>query len=169
MEGWIRKYRKELDNPVVCKDSEYYAVWNYLLLNATHKEIDAIFKGKKIRLKPGQLITGRKSIAEKFNIDDNKVQRILKAFENEHQIEQQTSTKNRLISIVNWNKYQNSDNEMNNKCTTNEQQMNTNNNEINNNINNNIYLNTDVAEETKEWLKETKDKVSKLLNKNKGE
>ena len=35
------------------------------------------YKGKKIVLLPGQLITGRKSIAKKFKIDESKVQRIL--------------------------------------------------------------------------------------------
>ena len=44
--------RKMLDNPIVCKDAEYFSVWCLLLLLATHKEIDKIFKGKKIKLKP---------------------------------------------------------------------------------------------------------------------
>ena len=59
MEGWIKVHRKILENPIVCKDSDYFSVWTYLLLNATHKEIPAVFKGKKILLQPGQLITGR--------------------------------------------------------------------------------------------------------------
>lgn len=106
MEGWICAYRQMLYNPVICKDSDYFAVWMYLLLNATHKEISVMFKGKKIILYPGQLITGRKIIAQKFRISESKVQRILKTFETEHQIEQQTSNENRLITIINWNEYQ---------------------------------------------------------------
>lgn len=35
--------------------------------------------------------------------------RILKLFENEKQIEQQTSNRNRLISIVRWHEYQQSE------------------------------------------------------------
>jgi hypothetical protein len=138
MEGWISTYRKILDNPIVCKDSDYFAVWMYLLLNATHKESPAIFNKNKVVLKIGQLITGRKIIAEKFNISESKVQRILKTFEIEQQIEQQTCSQNRLITIVNWNEYQISEQQIeqrvNNERTTNEQRVNT-----NNNINN-IYL-----------------------------
>ena len=48
MEGWICLYRKILENPIICKDSDYLSVWIYLLLNATHKEIPALFKGEKI-------------------------------------------------------------------------------------------------------------------------
>ena len=146
MSGWISLHRKILDNPIVCKDSDYFSVWCYLLLKATHKNIEVLFGGKKIILKSGQLITGRKIIAEKFNISESKVQRILKTFEIEQQIEQQKSNKNRLISILNWNNYQQNEQQIeqqvNNKRTTNEQQVNTNNNNNNiNNNNNNIYNN----------------------------
>jgi len=109
MDGYIKVHRKILENPIVCKDSNYLAVWMYLLLNATHKEIPAIFKGQKITLQPGQLITGRKVIASKFSISESKVQRILNRLKIEQQIEQQTSNKNSLISIVNWKEYQQSE------------------------------------------------------------
>lgn len=146
MEGWICLHRKILENPIICKDNDYFVVWCYLLLSATHEKLTVIFKGKKIILKAGQLITGRKSIAEKFNISESKVQRILKNFEIEQQIEQQTSSKKRLITILNWDKYQNIEQQIeqrvNNKRTTNEQQMNTNNNETINNIYNNYLYNT---------------------------
>ena len=133
MEGWVKIHRKILDNPVVCKDSDTLAIWIYLIINATHKEIDMLFKGKRITLKEGQLITGRKSIAKKLDIAESKVQRILKMFEIEHQIEQQTSSQNRLISILNWHKYQDNEQQIeqrvNNDRTTSEQRVNTNKNE----------------------------------------
>ena len=105
-EGWIKLHRKLLDNPVTMKDTDHLAVWIYLLLNASHNEHPALFKGEKIILKPGQLITGRKSIALALHIDESKVERILKCLKSEQQIEQQ----------------------VNNKRTTSEQQVNTNKN-----------------------------------------
>ncbi len=126
MQGWVSVHRKMLDNPVVFKDADHVAVWMYLLLNATHKECQVLFKGEKITLLPGQLITGRKAISDKLKISDSKVHRILKLFEIEQQIEQQTSNKNRLISIKNWDKYQLSEQQneqqLNNNRTTTEQQ-----------------------------------------------
>ena len=120
-EGWIKLHRKLLDNPVTMKDTDHLAVWIYLLLNASHNEHPALFKGEKITLKPGQLITGRKSIALALHIDESKVERILKSLKSEQQIEQQTSNKNRLISITNWEFYQQSEQQS-------EQQVNTNKN-----------------------------------------
>jgi len=106
MQGWIKLYRKLLENPIVCKDSDHLAVWVYLLLNATHEAYPALFKGKKITLEPGQLITGRKSISNKLSVSESKVKRILIELENDHQIDRQRSNQNSLISILNWDKYQ---------------------------------------------------------------
>lgn len=127
MEGWIKIYRKMLENPIICKDSDYLAVWIYLLLNATHQEIPALFKGEKIKLQPGQLITGRKAIANKLKISESKVYRILKCYKIEHQIEQQTSSSKSLITILKWDEYQKVNNEMNNKRTTSEHKQECNN------------------------------------------
>lgn len=150
MEGWIKIHRKILENPIICKDSDYLAVWIYLLLNATHKEMPVLFKGKKIILQKGQLITGRKSIANQLKISESKIFRIINCFKSEHQIEQQVSNKNSVITILNWDKYQQleqqNEAQMNNKRTTSEQQVNTNKNVKNvkndkNERNNNIYNN----------------------------
>ena len=162
-QGWVKIYRKILDNPIVCKDSETFSVWIYLLLNATHNEYEIIFKGKRIKLKSGQLITGRESISKKLKINESKVQRILKLFENEQQIEQQTSNKNRLITIVNWGLYQDNEQQIeqqvNNKRTTSEQQVNTNKNVKNNKNDNNVKNNINSPAKAEQPApKETKKK-----------
>ena len=149
--GWIKLHRKMLDNPIIMKDAGHLAVWMYLLLNATHAEYPALFKGQKIMLQPGQLITGRKAISSALSVDESKVTRILNSFENEHQIEQQTSNKNRLISIVNWDLYQSTEQQnelqVNNNRTTDEQQVNTNKNVKNDkNEKNEINTISDSAE-----------------------
>lgn len=141
MKGYIKAYRSLLDNPLVCKDTETFAVWNYLLLSVNHIEQKVLFGGKSITLLPGQMITGRKKIAEFWHISESKVERILKLFESEQQIEQQKSNKNRLITVLNWSRYQLSEQQIeqqvNNNRTTSEQQVNTNKNIKNDkNINN---------------------------------
>lgn len=124
-----------LDNPVITKDSEYLAVWIYLLLNATHKEMDALFGTERITLKSGQLITGRDAISAKTKVHASKVNRILKTLKIEHQIEQLTCNKGQLITILNWSSYQGSEQQdeqqLNINRTTTEQQLNTNKNDKN--------------------------------------
>lgn len=130
MYGWIKLHRSIWANPVVTKDNDYLAVWIYLLTNVVWDDTDVIFNNTRTTLKPGQLTTGRKFIAEKLHISESKVQRILNAFESEHQIEQVTDHKCRLISIVSWDKYQTSEqvNEqvVNKWRTSSEQVVNTN-------------------------------------------
>lgn len=128
--GYIRIYRKMLENPIIMKDSDHLAVWIYLLLSATHKGKRVLFGKEEIVLNCGELITGKKQISEKLGISESKVGRILKLFESEQQIEQLTNSQGRLISIKNWCMYQNVNNDLNNKWTTSEQQVNTNNNVI---------------------------------------
>ena len=130
MDGHIALHRKLLKNPVVCKDADHLAVWIWLLLNAAWKEHDVMWDGKRITLKPGQLPpTGRKRISSELQISESKVQRILKTFENEQQIEQQMSNRNRLITILSWDKYQvveqQSGQQVNSQRTASEQQVNT--------------------------------------------
>lgn len=142
MEGWIRVHRKIIDEPWFNK-SEYVYLWLYLLLKANHKDQEIFVGNEKVLVKRGQLLTSRHKLSEVVHVQENKIYRILKCFENEHQIEQRKTKKYTVISIVNYDIYQKSeqDNEqqMNNRCTTDEQSMNTNNND--NNDNNIIYIN----------------------------
>ena len=165
MEGYIKLYRKLLENPIVCKDGDYLAVWIYILLNATHKEMPSIFKGNKIILKPGQLLTGRKAIGAKLKISESKVHRILKCYESEHMIEQHTSNQNRLVTVLNWELYQGSEQQneqqMNNQRTTSEQRVNTNKNDKNDKNdkkNNNIFI-PPTLEEVTSYCKERNNSV----------
>lgn len=170
MEGWIKVYRQMLDNPIVCKDSDHIAVWIYLLLNATHTEYDTLFKGKRTTLQKGQLITGTISISKKLKINKDKVQRILKRFEIDKQIEQQTSNKNRLITILNWDKYQITDKQFDkqviNNCETTDKQVITNKN-IKNNKNEKNVNKYDSVIEIYNFNRPNLPKVQKITDKRK--
>ena len=127
--GWIKIHRKMLDNPVVFKDPDHLAVWMYLLLEATHQDYPKMFGGKKVILKPGQLITGRKVISEKTGVEESKVKRIIKLFKSEQQIDQQAERYGSLISILSWDKYQaddqQTDQQLTNDCPTSDQRVTT--------------------------------------------
>lgn len=57
--NWIALNRKMLDNPIVTKDAEYFAVWIWLLLNAAYRPCDVLFNGVRKTLKAGQLVTSK--------------------------------------------------------------------------------------------------------------
>ncbi len=104
--GWIKLHRQLLENPRF-KDPDWVAVWTYLLLTATHAHREALFDGKRVELKPGQLITGRFVIAKSTGVHASKVYRILETLKTDHQIEQQAGAKSSMITVLNWSLYQN--------------------------------------------------------------
>lgn len=128
MSGWVKLYRKIWDWPYSSKP-DYVVVWVYLLTHAAHQEYDTFFNGSRITIRKGQLVAGRKAISEKTGVKESKIQRILKCLENEQQIEQQTCPSGRLIYLPRWDSYQESEQpneqQVNNKRTTSEQQVNT--------------------------------------------
>lgn len=119
MNGWIKLHRKLLENPVVMKDADHLAVWVYLLLEATHEDYPTLWGGKKIILKPGQVIKGRLQIARDLNINESKVKRIINLLKSDQQIDQQSRRYGSLITILNWDKYQERD-QQNDQRATNE-------------------------------------------------
>jgi len=108
--GWICLHRRLLDHPRF-RDAEWLSIWTYLLLSATHRDYATLFDGKRVVLKPGQLITGRHSIAEKTGVNASKVFRVLERLKSEQQISQQAGAKNSIITIMNWHKYQHTEQE----------------------------------------------------------
>jgi len=130
--GFILLHRKALNNPALHSNPARWSVWTHLLMFATHSEMQKEFMGHTIVLKPGQLITGRKFLSKETGISQTSVERILKWLESEHQIGQQKSSQNRLISILNWDKYQiggqESGQQTDNKRTTDGQRADTYNN-----------------------------------------
>ena len=82
----------------------------------------ALFQNKEIVLERGQLIKTITEIANDLHIKEMKVYRILKLLENEKQIVKQTSNKNTLITVLNWEKYQScekqNETQMKNGCKT---------------------------------------------------
>ena len=119
--GWFKFHRQIFDNPVCTKDAEYFFVWCYILTEAKYEEERALFKNEEIVLQKGQLLITIKDVASKLNICESKVNRILKKLEIEKQIEKQTSNKNTLITVLNWEKYQ-ADEKQNEEQVKNERQ-----------------------------------------------
>ena len=120
MDGWLKLYRSILDSAVF-QDAEILKVWIWLLCNVAFEQHNTICYGKVIHLKPGQIATGRKKIAQCTDLSENKVYRALTALKSLGNIEMKATNKYSIITVVNWDKYQGG----NSKPTANEQQNNS--------------------------------------------
>lgn len=151
-QGWITLYRELIKKPIWLNSTpEQKTILITLLLMANHEENEWEWKGRKFTVKPGQMITSLNSIVDKCGkgITTQNVRTALKRFEKLGFLTNESTKQNRLITIVNWRKYQSTESkpnkDFNNQLTNNQQrpnnQLTTNNNDNNeNNDNNNYYV-----------------------------
>lgn len=149
MAGWIKLHRK-LKNSLVFDNPDLLKVWIWCLLKATHDDYIQMIGLQEVELEKGQFIFGRKVAANELKMSESKTYRLIKKLETMQNLNIKANNKYSIITIANWELYQFDENkneqqfeqQMNNKRTTNEQQMNTNKNiknNKNNKNNNNIY------------------------------
>lgn len=138
MQGWIKLHRKIVDSPI-WEDPYYLKLWLYCLMKATHKDREVIIGNQVIKLKPGEFITGRKSLSDDLNtgvkpklkLNDSTWWRYLNNLEKMQMLHIKKTNKFSIVSIVNWNEYQETEHQMHNRCTSDEHQMHTNKNDKN--------------------------------------
>ena len=105
-EGFIKIHREILDHWCY-QDTEIFKLWMTLLMLATHKRRTIQRKGiQALTLEPGQILTSRPELARITGVHQSKINRVLNWFETEQQIEQVKTRKYRIISILNWERWQ---------------------------------------------------------------
>ncbi len=100
MEGWFKFERKWLDNGVISRDSDHLAVWVYLHAHAVFEKQQTVIGSTPVILYPGQLVTGRRMIAQSMYLQESRVTRILNLFQKAGLIEQQTTPFARIITLL---------------------------------------------------------------------
>lgn len=117
MEWWVKLYRKLLDNPI---SSNILLLWlrTYILLNATYKDREFYLWTNKILLKKWQICFSQKKRAKEFKISTGALHKYLSVLSTEDFIETKWHNKYTILTVLNWNKYQE-------EWTQNEHKMNT--------------------------------------------
>lgn len=106
--GWIKLHRKILSNPLF-KNPNYLVVWVHLLLRASYSERKTYFEGNLIDLKPGQIVIGYTQLASLTGLSRATCQRAVSAIRDRYAIDTQAGRGSTLISIKNWESYQETD------------------------------------------------------------
>ena len=101
MNGFIKLHRSMLEwewytDPITMR------VFIHLLLNASFKE--SRFMGMEVH--PGQVITGRKALAEQLEISERQVRTALKRLKSTNEVTIKTTSKFSVVTIEKWGVYQ---------------------------------------------------------------
>ena len=128
-QGWIKLHRKILEWEWFT-DPNTLMVFVYLLCHAQWH--DSRFMGHEV--KAGQLVTGRKKIAEDLKISEQSVRTSLNHLKSTNEITIKSTNKFSLITIENWAVYQGDDAEANQQINQQANQQLTNNQPTTNHI-----------------------------------
>ena len=164
--GWLKLHRKLIQKPIWKQSTpEQKAILITLLCMVNHEEQEWEWQGRKYICKPGQVITSLEKIAKEAGkgITLKNVRTAINRFQKYGFLANESTNKNRLITITNWELYQSGDDEQASKRASNGQatgkQRATNKNDKNdkNNINN-IFI-PPTLEEVISYCKERNNSV----------
>ena len=129
--GWIKLYRQIIDSAVF-DYPKLLKVWIWCLCKASHKEHEMLIGNQVVRLEPGQFVFGRHAASVELKMPEGSIPRYINALKNNGNLTTKSNNKYTIITVENWASFQvrddDTEQQMNNKRTTNEQQMNTNKN-----------------------------------------
>jgi hypothetical protein len=133
--GWIKDFRKSVGS-LPWSSGDLFKLWHLCLYKASFDDRDITFNGMTVSLNRGQFVTGRTAMRDKMNegvkpaqqVNSSFVWRGLKKFEKAGMLNISSNPKYSVITIVNWDKYQESEQLPNSYRTATEQQTDTNKN-----------------------------------------
>jgi len=110
MTGFIALHRAAFTHPIL-KDAERFRAWFWLIAHAAWKSTKHNARGHTITVERGQLCAGREYLAKEWGWSPSAVERFLARLETEQMIERETGQKKTVITICNYDKYQDSSGE----------------------------------------------------------
>lgn len=131
-QGWVCVHRQLLDNPIF-KNDKLFRVFMYCLLKASHSKHDQLVGDSIVTVNSGQFVTGRKAISSSTGLTEQNVRTALVKLEKLSILTIKPTNKYSIISITNWDKYQQSNQQVTSKQPASNQQVTTNNNGNNGN------------------------------------
>ena len=163
MDGWVKIFRN-LINWEWYDDINVKVVFLHLILIANFE--DKVWHG--IHIKRGQVLTSRKHLSDDLNLSEQKIRTALKKLEKTKEITINSTNKYSLITIENYEFYQDRGEKATSNLTNNQP---TNNQQITNNqpTNNHNIRNKEIKKEKKERSinkKNSETEIDKLINLN---
>jgi len=105
MSGWIKLHRS-LQGSSIAAHPEYLAVWVHLMLRAQYSASECVIGRQVVKLSIGQLVFGRIKFSAETGVSENKVRAALDVLKSLNMITIKSMAKFSIISITNWQKYQ---------------------------------------------------------------
>lgn len=117
--GWIKLYRK-IQSSFVWTNSDQLKLWLLILMKANHSPNKFLFNGQEVSVANGQLVTGAYALASEYNagvgkgnqLAQRKLWKWVKKFESAEMLAIKSTPKYSVITVKNWDTYQESGNQV---------------------------------------------------------
>ena len=103
--GWIKLWRKILDNPIF-KDDGLFKCFAYCLLRANHEGKEFYIRDKVIYCEPGQFVTGRNEANRDLCWKSHRFDSAVDNLRKRKMLDKQTDKLFTKITVLNWPTYQ---------------------------------------------------------------
>ena len=127
--GYIKLYRKTLQSPI-WENSKVFRVWMWCLMKASYKKHTVIIGNQPVVLEPGQFVCGRDSAARETGLTPQNIRSCFQTLRLMENLTIKTTNKFSIITVLNWDTYQNqgenSTSNLTNNQPTDNQQITTN-------------------------------------------
>jgi hypothetical protein len=108
--GWIKLWRKAIEGDLP-GNVYLWALWNWLLFAASWKPTKILWNGEQREIPPGTVVMGLGELATKWDCSRMTIKRWLEYLEKSERISLETCTRGTLVTIRNWELYQNKEEE----------------------------------------------------------
>ena len=103
--GYVKLWRCSVDAGWL-QNHKLWAFWCWCLMKATHKEYDQVVGCQVVHLFPGEFVFGRKKAAEELRVSEQEIRTMVDSMRIRKNLTIKTTNKFSVISIINWNTYQ---------------------------------------------------------------
>ena len=170
MPGWVSTHRQIWDHWLwQDKPFSYGQAWIDILLLVNHSDNKILFNKKLETVKRGSRITSIRKLSERWGWSRTKTAKFLEMLESDKMIVKHSDTKKTLLTVVNYNTYQDSQDTKKtlkgHRKATEKPQRDTNNNDLNNDsiMNNNENKELSKFDQTLEDFKQHRKRLKKPM------
>lgn len=103
--GWIKLHRQMLYSGWL-REPLLLTFWIYCLLRANHVQGKVMINGMQLELQPGQFVTGRDAVYRDTGLSEQQYRTCQKRLKSMGSITTKTTNRYTMITVINWNTYQ---------------------------------------------------------------
>jgi hypothetical protein len=116
--GYVKLWRKTLDSGLI-KNHNVWIFWTWCLLKANHRhEKTQVVGYQEVTLNPGEFVFGRKAASIETGLSEQTIRTCINFLKNSKNLTIKPTNKFSIISITNWDTYQQTEEQNNQQSNT---------------------------------------------------